>query len=179
MISPHVDARCVRWLKQRACFQSLAGSNVRDVYDFKEFLAAGQYGKVYRVRHRRTKKDFACKEIDIADAVTEGEFVLDQLAREVEILHTVSGHPNVCNLIEAYEDGEIVHLVLDLCSGGDLTSALLQQGRPTRSRNISLERKSLEVIRGLVSAVAHCHSLGVVHRDIKLARQLGFCEQAH
>ena len=41
--------RSLRALAHTACFQSLAGSNVRDVYDFKEFLAAGQYGKVYRV----------------------------------------------------------------------------------------------------------------------------------
>ena len=36
------------------------------------------------------------------------------------MLHLVSDHPNIAELKAAYEDGAAVHLVLEMCKGGEL-----------------------------------------------------------
>ena len=36
------------------------------------------------------------------------------------MLHLVSDHPNIAELKVAYEDGGAVHLVLEMCKGGEL-----------------------------------------------------------
>jgi len=52
------------------------------------------------------------------DDVTLSNF--KNVRRECEILRHISGHPNVHPWIEAYEDENHIHIVLELCSGGML-----------------------------------------------------------
>lgn len=40
--------------------------------------------------------------------------------REVAIMHHLKGHPNIVVLRSAFEDKHHVHLVLDLCAGGEV-----------------------------------------------------------
>ncbi|CAI5968146.1 unnamed protein product [Closterium sp. NIES-64] len=55
-----------------------------------------------------------------------------------------------------------VHLVMELCNGGDLFDFI--QSAPNRRLN---ERHAASVMRQLLGALHHCHSLGVLHRDVK------------
>lgn len=70
-------------------------------------------------------------------------------------------HPNIVNIIHAFETNAHMYLVLEFCSMGDLYEA------------IRLGRGPLETehVRGfmlqLVDAVEHMHSKGLYHRDIK------------
>lgn len=45
---------------------------------------------------------------------------IDDVRREVQIMHHLKGHENITFLQGAYEDRQAVHLVMDLCSGGEL-----------------------------------------------------------
>jgi calcium-dependent protein kinase len=54
--------------------------------------------------------------------------------------------------------------VFDLCTGGDLSQLLMRNG----PRKYLLEDHAKVLIRQLVSAVAHIHSRGICHRDIKM-----------
>ena len=62
-------------------------------------------------RHRRRNKE------DIED-----------VRREVQILHHLGGHPNITLLKGAYEDKYNVHLVMELCSGGELFDRIVSRG---------------------------------------------------
>lgn len=53
-----------------------------------------------------------------------------------------------------------VHLVMELCAGGELFDRIVQKGHYT-------ERKAAELARVIVSVVELCHSMGVMHRDLK------------
>lgn len=72
----------------------------------------------------------------------------------------ISNHPNVAGLRAVYEDNEAVHLILDLCEGGQLFDEICAQG------TIS-ERDVAKYFRKMVEVVHHCHTLGIAHRDIK------------
>lgn len=85
----------------------------------------------------------------------DNDLVLEEMRRE---LHTMSrlNHPNIVKLYEAYERRRHIYLVMDYCSGGDLTD-----------RHFS-EAQCAIVISKILSAVEYMHSKGVVHRDLKL-----------
>ena len=75
-------------------------------------------------------------------------------------MHHLKGHPNVTYLRATYEDRQNVHLVMDLCAGGELFDAIVKRGQYS-------EKDAATMIRTIVSVVAHCHNMGVMHRDLK------------
>jgi calcium-dependent protein kinase len=72
----------------------------------------------------------------------------------------LSGHPNVVTLVDAFEDKRNVHIVMELCTGGELFDRIVARGHYS-------EKSAAQIIRAVVEVVAHCHSMGVVHRDLK------------
>jgi serine/threonine protein kinase len=84
---------------------------------------------------------------------------LAQLADEIRIMHRLR-HPNVRALIGYYEDESHLHIVSDLCKGGELFDRIAGRGHLT-------ERECARLVRQILSALVMCHDAGVVHRDIK------------
>lgn len=72
----------------------------------------------------------------------------------------LSGHPNVVNLKAVYEEEECVHLLMELCAGGELFHQLEKHGRFSES-------DARVIFRHLIQVVKYCHENGVVHRDLK------------
>lgn len=75
-------------------------------------------------------------------------------------MHHLSGHPNVIQIVVAYEDAVAVHVVMEICAGGELFDRIIQRGHYT-------ERNAAELARTIVGVIEACHSLGVMHRDLK------------
>jgi len=48
--------------------------------------------------------------------------------REVQVLKLIGKHENVAELIDVYEDSTYVHLVLELCKGGELFDRVVAKG---------------------------------------------------
>lgn len=53
-----------------------------------------------------------------------------------------------------------VHLVMELCAGGELFDRIIKRGHYS-------EKAAAELARVIVGVVEACHSLGVMHRDLK------------
>jgi len=53
-----------------------------------------------------------------------------------------------------------IHIVMELCKGGDLFERVASKGRLG-------EGDAARLCKALVEALLHCHCLGIVHRDIK------------
>ncbi|KAI6704444.1 hypothetical protein NL676_007406 [Syzygium grande] len=75
-------------------------------------------------------------------------------------MHHLSEHPNVVQIEGTYEDAMFVHIVMELCAGGELFDRIIQKGHFS-------EREAAELIKTIVGVVKACHSLGVRHRDLK------------
>ncbi|TVU50255.1 hypothetical protein EJB05_01621 [Eragrostis curvula] len=75
-------------------------------------------------------------------------------------MHHLAGHPNIISIVDAYEDAVAVHIIMELCAGGELFDRIVQQGHYT-------ERQAAALARVIVAVVESCHSLGVMHRDLK------------
>ena len=100
----------------------------------------------------------ACKSIAKDRLVTHED--VRSIKLEIEIMTRLSGHPNVVDLKAAYEDENYVHLVMELCAGGELFNQLEKHGKFS-------EAEAKVIFRHLMEVVMYCHDKGVVHRDLK------------
>ncbi|XP_073006152.1 calcium-dependent protein kinase 10-like isoform X2 [Typha latifolia] len=132
--------------------------NLKDIYSLGRKLGQGQFGTTYLCVEKATGKEYACKSILKRKLATEED--VEDVRREIQIMHHLAGHPNVISIKGAYEDAVAVHLVMDLCAGGELFDRIVQKGHYT-------ERKAAELGRVIAGVVEACHSLGVMHRDLK------------
>ncbi|XP_042017253.1 phosphoenolpyruvate carboxylase kinase 1-like [Salvia splendens] len=129
-------------------------------YHLCEELGRGRFGVVHRCYSpSSSSSSFACKSIAKRDLSSDPT---DRRCLDVEpkILRLLSACPNVLRLHDVYDNDDYLHLVTDLCDGGDLFDRLSSSPRFS-------ERDAARVISQLMSAVAFCHRAGVAHRDIK------------
>jgi calcium-dependent protein kinase len=84
---------------------------------------------------------------------------LEPLKREIEILQECD-HPHIIKLIEVVEDEKSIHLVQELCTGGELFDRIIDRGHYT-------EHDAKNLLYKLLTAVNHCHTKHIVHRDLK------------
>ncbi|KMZ59827.1 hypothetical protein ZOSMA_64G00420 [Zostera marina] len=75
-------------------------------------------------------------------------------------MHHLAGHPNIITIIGSYEDAVSVHVVMELCAGGELFDRIIRRGHYTK-------RKAAVLSRVIMVVIEACHSLGVMHRDLK------------
>ncbi|CAN6481525.1 unnamed protein product [Victoria cruziana] len=132
--------------------------NIRELYTLGRKLGQGQFGTTYLCIENATGKEYACKSISKRKLISKED--VEDVRREIQIMHHLAGHKNVVTIKGAYEDSLYVHIVMEICAGGELFDRIIQRGHFS-------ERKAAELTRIIVGVVEACHSLGVMHRDLK------------
>ncbi|KAH6818779.1 calcium-dependent protein kinase 32 [Perilla frutescens var. frutescens] len=130
------------------------GHNLEEFYE----LGRGEFGVTYMCIDKTTGDKFACKSISKKKLRTRVD--IDDVRREVEIMRKLPKHPNIVSLKDAYEDEHAVHLVMELCEGGELFDRIVSRGHYT-------ERAAAAVTRTIVEVIQVCHQNFVMHRDLK------------
>ncbi|XP_074566556.1 calcium-dependent protein kinase 28-like [Curcuma longa] len=133
-------------------------ANLRDHYRIGKKLGQGQFGTTYLCVDKNDGKQYACKSIPKRKLLCREDF--EDVWREIQIMHHLSEHANVVRIKGTYEDALFVHLVMELCAGGELFDRIIQKGHYS-------ERKAALLMKTIVGVVEACHSLGVMHRDLK------------
>ncbi|GAA0153999.1 non-receptor serine/threonine protein kinase [Lithospermum erythrorhizon] len=131
---------------------------VKSTYTIGKELGRGQFGVTHLCTHKQTGEQFACKTIAKRKLVNKED--IEDVRREVQIMHHLTGQSNIVELKGAYEDKHSVHLVMELCAGGELFDRIISNGHFT-------ERVAANMLRTIVQIVHTCHSMGVIHRDLK------------
>ena len=103
-------------------------------------------------------KEVAIKSISKLKIRTKAD--KDEVDREIAIMRHLVGHPNIVSIIEVYEDKSYIHLVMQLCKGGELFDQIINKGHYS-------EKEAAELVRTMLCVIKHMHTLGVVHRDLK------------
>ena len=132
--------------------------DVRSIYSIGKELGRGQFGVTHLCTHKTTGEQLACKTIAKRKLVNKED--IEDVRREVQIMHHLTGQPNTVELKGAFEDKHSVHLVMELCAGGELFDRIIAKGHYT-------ERAAASLLRTIVQIVHTCHSMGVIHRDLK------------
>ncbi|KAF5951700.1 CDPK-related kinase 5-like [Camellia sinensis] len=86
---------------------------------------------------------------------------IEDVRREVKILRALTGHKNLVQFYDAFEDHNNVYVVMELCEGGELLDRILSRGGKYS------EDEAKAVMLQILNVVAFCHLQGVVHRDLK------------
>eukprot|EP00262_Sarcandra_glabra_P016328 TRINITY_DN528_c0_g1_i1.p1 TRINITY_DN528_c0_g1~~TRINITY_DN528_c0_g1_i1.p1 ORF type:complete len:547 (-),score=74.56 TRINITY_DN528_c0_g1_i1:533-2173(-) len=133
-------------------------SRIGDKYVLGRELGRGEFGITYLCTDRETKEELACKSISKKKLRTAVD--VEDVRREVAIMSSLPDHPNIVKLRATYEDAEAVHLVMELCEGGELFDRIVARGHYT-------ERAAASVVRTVAEVVRMCHKHGVMHRDLK------------
>jgi len=136
-----------------------------------EALGEGAFGTVYRSCIEG--EEFAAKVATRADKwiwiggrSVPSSSIYEAIQNEVRALRRIGNHERIVTLQRFVEEKERGVIFLSLVSGGDLAS--LVGAHPSGVG----EDLSLALAADICSALAHCHSKGVVHRDVKLANLL-------
>lgn len=125
-------------------------------YDIERTIGKGNFAVVKLARHRITKTEVAIKIIDKSqlDAVN-----LQKVYREVDIMKQLD-HPHIIKLYQVMETKNMIYIVSEYASQGEIFDYIARHGRMTES---GARRKFWQIL----SAVEYCHNRRVVHRDLK------------
>ncbi|KAK8955935.1 Phosphoenolpyruvate carboxylase kinase 1 [Platanthera guangdongensis] len=132
-------------------------------YSIGEEIGRGRFGAVCRCSSLASGDVFAVKSINkslLSDAVDR-----DCAQREAKITQiAAAGNPNVVQIHAVYEDEAWIHLVMDLCEGGDLFDRIAAAGGSAAPMS---EADAAAVMAPMMEALLICHRRGVAHRDVK------------
>ncbi|KAK4402332.1 Calcium-dependent protein kinase [Sesamum angolense] len=133
-------------------------TRISDKYVLGRELGRGEFGVTYLCTDRETREALACKSISKKKLRTLVD--IEDVRREVAIMSSLPEHPNIVKLRATYEDNEAVHLVMELCEGGELFDRIVARGHYS-------ERAASGVAKTVAEVVRMCHQHGVMHRDLK------------
>jgi len=135
---------------------------ISDDYTWGAKLGEGAFGTVAMATLKATGATRAVKTLRKNNENIKGKMHI--VRKEIEICKMVD-HPYVVRLLEIFEDKEHIHLVLELCLGGDL-HAYLKARRCLKEPEAAMAM--LQIIRG----VFYLHAHFICHRDLKAANVL-------
>ncbi|CAK7324774.1 unnamed protein product [Dovyalis caffra] len=131
---------------------------LRDHYLLGKKLGQGQFGTTFLCIHKATGDLYACKSIPKRKLLCKEDY--EDVYREIQIMHHLSGQQNVVQIKDTYEYPMFVHLVMELCAGGEIFDRIVVKSHYS-------EKEAANLIKNIIVVVEYCHSLGVMHRDLK------------
>ncbi|MFZ4580515.1 MAG: serine/threonine-protein kinase, partial [Myxococcota bacterium] len=125
-------------------------------YQVLDTLGAGGMGTVYRANDLQGWQHVALKVLD-AELVAHPS-ARRRMEQEASAMCRVN-HPNVVRLLDTFDHGGQLVLVLELVGGGTLGHHIGQAGLP--------EEQVVPWMCGILAGLQAIHEAGLVHRDIK------------
>jgi len=137
------------------------GSVLQNRYRIVSLLGQGGMGAVYRAWDMRLSVPVALKEMipqPGLDVQTLAK-LRQQFQQEATVLARLN-HPHLVRVTDFFEELGNAYLVMDFVEGESLAERITQRGSLPETQVLAWAEQ-------LLSAVAYCHSQGIIHRDIK------------
>jgi len=128
---------------------------VEELYQFKEVLGSGRFGKVTLVVNKLNGDQFAAKQMACRRPSQRKEY-----EDEVSIMKELH-HPKLLQCEDAFIEGRTATLILELVTGGELFDRISDE-------NFELtEEMAGKYVSQILEGVNYMHSLNVLHLDLK------------
>ncbi|XP_067105073.1 serine/threonine-protein kinase ULK3 isoform X2 [Osmerus mordax] len=122
-----------------------------------ERLGSGTYATVYKAYSKGDSREVVAVKVVSKKSLNKAS--MENLLTEIEILKTVR-HPHIVQLKDFQWDSENIYLILEWCSGGDLS-------RFIRSRRLLPERVARRFLQQIACALQFLHERNICHLDLK------------
>ena len=135
----------------------LVGRLIGERYRIEKLVARGGMATVYLATDNRLERQVALKIIHphLASDVSFRE----KFIREARIAAKLS-HPNLVNVFDQGQDGELAFMAMEYVSGINMRDALKDFGALEANR-------ALELFEPMLAGLAAAHRAGILHRDLK------------
>ncbi len=140
-----------------AATDPLVGTTIDKRYLIEDRIARGGMASVYRGLDYRLERPVAVKIMHphlAADAQFTSRFI--QEARQAARL----SHPNIVNVFDQGQDGELTFIVMEYLPGITLRELLNDFG-------VLTWEQTLDVVKAILQGLDLAHQAGIVHRDLK------------
>lgn len=126
-------------------------------YEILEKIGVGGMAIVYKAKDKKLERYVTVK-------VLREEFTSDEefkIRFKIEARSAASlSHPNIVNVYDVGEDGNIYYIVMEYVNGDTLKKAIIEKA-PFDTKS------TINVAIQMASALSHAHKNHIVHRDIK------------
>ena len=137
--------------------QKFNSNLTRNDFEFVFIIGKGGFGKVWRVKYKKTNELYALKEMSKTKIIDKkSENSINGEREFLSFLH----HPFIVNMHFAFQDNDNLYLVMDLLTGGDL------RYHCSRYRSFS-EEQTRFFLACIIHSLSYIHKNNVIHRDIK------------
>ncbi len=125
-------------------------------YEIDCLLGEGGMGAVYRATDVSLERTVALKLLH--PELLGHSTARRRMVQEARILAGIE-HPNVVQVRNVFEEGEVLAMELEFMPGGDLLGAIPAGGMG--------EKEAVELMTSVLSGLHAIHEAGLVHRDVK------------
>ena len=133
------------------------GQMLENRYEILECIGVGGMSNVYKAKCHRLNRMVAVK-ILRSDLARDADFRRRFNAESQAVAQLQS--PNIVQVYDVSKGGDLEYIVMELIDGITLKQYMEKRGRLNW-------RESLHFITQIMRGLAHAHSKGIIHRDIK------------
>nr|XP_057935086.1 serine/threonine-protein kinase Nek3 [Doryrhamphus excisus] len=126
-------------------------------YSVCSVIGEGSFGRAVLVQCKNTQEKYVVKEIQLP----KNESKVEKWRREAVLLSTMK-HPNIVAFREAFEADDLLCIVMEYCSGGDMLQRIQQQ----KTKHFCVD-DILKWFAEMCAGAKHIHDKRVLHRDLK------------
>ncbi|WP_339227648.1 Stk1 family PASTA domain-containing Ser/Thr kinase [Oceanobacillus sp. FSL K6-2867] len=134
-----------------------SGHLLNERYKIIEKIGGGGMANVFLARDTILNRDVAVKALRM-EYIHDDEFIA-RFDREAQSATSLS-HPNIVNIYDVGEEDQVLYMVMEYVDGMTLKEYIQNYGP------IDVQ-EALDIMKQLISAIAHAHANDIVHRDIK------------
>jgi serine/threonine protein kinase len=143
----------------RSFFIQKREEKIWSMWDKLKELGSGTFGTAYLCKHKRSGEVRAIKAVKKARA----KVPVEDIEKEIMIMRQLD-HPHIVRIFMWFEDSNKVYIVMEALSGGDLQEVILEFQKKRKGMKEDWIRL---IIRQSTKAIAYCHNLRLIHKDLK------------